>query len=142
MTLEGARPQGEEAPTAGHGHGRSGTSRLMEEVVQRDNLKAALARVRQNKGSPGIDGMSTEELSPYLREHWLRIREALLAGTYQPQPVKRHEIPKKGGEARLLGIPDVGSIIPRRSYSGACSLPRKTRIRPEFPYLSPVWTPA
>ena len=54
MTLKGARPQNEEAPTAGHGNGRSGTSRLMEEVVERDNLKAALKRVRQKKGSPGI----------------------------------------------------------------------------------------
>ena len=81
MILEGAMPQSEEAPTAGCGAVRSGTSRLMEEVVERENLKAALKRVRQNKGSPGPDGMTTEELLPYLREHWVRIREALLAGT-------------------------------------------------------------
>jgi group II intron reverse transcriptase/maturase len=79
----------------------------MEEVVRRDNLKAALGRVRQNQGSPGIDGMKTEELLPYLREHWSRIREQLLAGTYRPSPVKRQEIPKKGGGVRQLGIPTV-----------------------------------
>ena len=100
----GAMPQDEEAPTAGHGSVRSGTSRLMEEVVQRDNLKAALWRVRQNRGSPGIDGMTTEELLPYLRVHWTRLRGELLAGTYRPQPVRRCEIPKKGGGLRGLGI--------------------------------------
>jgi len=107
MTLEGAKRQRDEAPTAGGGDERLGTSRLREEVVERDNLKAALARVRQNQGSPGIDGMTTEELLPYLREHWARLREELLAGTYQPQPVKRVEIPKKGGGVRQLGIPTV-----------------------------------
>jgi RNA-directed DNA polymerase len=107
VPLEGARPQGEEALTAGDGGVRSGTSRLMEEVMQRENLQAALRRVRQNQGSPGIDGMTTEELLPYLRVHWPRLREELLAGTYQPAPVKRQEIPKKGGGVRQLGIPTV-----------------------------------
>ena len=105
MTLEGAMRQCDEAPTAGQGDVRSGTSRLMEEVVRRDNLKAALQRVCQNQGSPGIDGMRTEELLPYLREQWVRIRGELLAGTYRPQPVRRCEIPKKGGGLRPLGIP-------------------------------------
>lgn len=107
VPLEGAMPQGEEALTAGDGGMRSGTSRLMEEVVDRENLQAALRRVRQNKGSPGIDGMTTEELLPYLRVHWPRLREELLAGMYQPAPVKRQEIPKKGGGVRQLGIPTV-----------------------------------
>jgi RNA-directed DNA polymerase len=107
VTLEGAVPQNEEAPTAGRGAGRSGTGRLMEELVERENLKAALRRVRQNKGSPGIDGMTTEELLPYLRENWGRVREQLLAGTYRPQAVKRQEIPKRGGGTRVLGIPTV-----------------------------------
>ena len=107
VSLEGAMPQSEEAPTAGCGDGHSGTSCLMEEVVRRDNLKAALRRVRQNKGSPGTDGMKTEDLLAYLREHWSRIREQLLAGTHRPSPVKRQEIPKKGGGVRQLGIPTV-----------------------------------
>ena len=77
----------------------------MEEVVQRGNAKAALKRVRQNKGSPGVDGMTVGELPEYLAEHWETIRDELLAGTYQPKPVKRQEIPKSGGGVRELGIP-------------------------------------
>ena len=79
----------------------------MEEVVERGNAKAALKRVRQNKGSPGVDGMTVDELPEYLAEHWETIREELLAGTYQPKPVKRQEIPKSGGGVRELGIPTV-----------------------------------
>ncbi len=96
-----------EARTAAHGDGRPGTDRLMEEVVQRDNAKAALKRVKQNKGSPGIDGMTLQDLPEYLVAHWEEIREQLLAGTYQPRPVKRQEIPKSGGGVRELGIPTV-----------------------------------
>jgi RNA-directed DNA polymerase len=81
---------------------------LMEEIVKRENLRRALQRVRQNKGSPGIDGMTVRKLPGYLKKHWPRIREQLLAGTYQPQPVKRTEIPKPdGGGIRKLGIPTV-----------------------------------
>lgn len=94
-----------EAPTATHGNGRSGTDRLMEEVVERANAQTAVKRVRQNKGSPGVDGMTVEELPEYLAEHWEALREQLLAGTYQPKPVKRQFIPKSGGGVRELGIP-------------------------------------
>jgi RNA-directed DNA polymerase len=79
----------------------------METVCERQNLRAALKRVRQNAGSPGIDGMTVEELPAYLRVHWLRLREELLAGRYQPQPVRRVAIPKPGGGERELGIPTV-----------------------------------
>lgn len=79
----------------------------MERVVERANLLAALARVKRNGGSPGMDGMTVEELPGYLKAHWPEIREALLAGRYQPQPVKRVEIPKPGGGVRKLGIPTV-----------------------------------
>jgi group II intron reverse transcriptase/maturase len=96
-----------EASTAASGNERPGTDRLMEEVVQRGNAKAALKRVKQNKGSPGVDGMTVDELPEYLVEHWEEIREQLLAGTYQPKPVKRQEIPKSGGGVRELGIPTV-----------------------------------
>jgi len=96
-----------EASTAAKGSGHLGSSELMERVVSRPNLKAALKRVRKNKGGPGIDGMTVEELLPYLRENWPRIREDLLAGTYQPSPVKRQPIPKSGGGVRELGIPTV-----------------------------------
>jgi RNA-directed DNA polymerase len=79
----------------------------MERVVERPNLLAALARVKANGGSPGIDGMTTEELPGYLRQHWPATRASLLAGTYRPSPVKRVEIPKPGGGGRKLGIPTV-----------------------------------
>jgi group II intron reverse transcriptase/maturase len=77
----------------------------MEQVVERANAKAALKRVRQNKGSPGSDGMTVEDLPGYLVEHWEELRAQLLAGTYQPRPVRRQEIPKSGGGVRELGIP-------------------------------------
>ena len=97
----------EEAPTATRGNERSGVSGLMERVCERSNLQAALKRVRKNKGSPGIDGMTVDELPDYLRAHWAGLREQMLAGTYQPAAVKEQLIPKGGGEMRKLGIPTV-----------------------------------
>src|ERR1017187_1910123 len=79
----------------------------MEEVCERENCWQAYKRVKANKGSPGIDGLKVGELSGYLKQHWPTIREQLLRGTYQPQPVKRVEIPKPDGGARKLGIPTV-----------------------------------
>ena len=92
---------------ATRGTERSGTGCLMEEVVERANLKAALKRVRQNKGGPGIDAMTVGELPDHLKREWGRIRGELLSGTYQPQPVRRQTIPKAGGGERELGIPTV-----------------------------------
>lgn len=93
------------------GHGRHSASippqALLERVLERPNLQRALKQVRQNKGAPGIDGMSVDELPRHLKEHWLEIREQLIAGTYRPQPVKRVEIPKPDGKKRPLGIPTV-----------------------------------
>src|SRR3982074_3856183 len=77
---------------------------LMEEVCERENCWQAYKRVKANKGSSGIDGMKVGELSGYLKQHW---REQLLRGTYQPQPVRRVEIPKPDGGVRKLGIPTV-----------------------------------
>jgi len=108
LEWRGEAPRGErsgEAPTADQGDGRSGTDRLMEQVVERGNAKAALRRVKQNHGSPGIDGMTVGELPAHLVMHWEGLREQLLIGTYQPQPVKRQAIPKAGGGVRELGIP-------------------------------------
>jgi len=100
-------PRSVEALTAAPGNERSRTNHLMELVVEEGNVKAAVRRVKGNKGSPGIDGMSVEELPRYLAGHWERLRQELLSGTYQPQPVKRVEIPKASGGVRQLGIPTV-----------------------------------
>src|SRR5260221_13003402 len=80
---------------------------LMEEACDRGNLERAWKRVRSNKCGPGVDGMTIEEAKGYLREHWPDIRSQLLKGTYQPQPVKRVEIPKPDGGVRKLGVPCV-----------------------------------
>jgi group II intron reverse transcriptase/maturase len=96
-----------EASTLANGEVRSGNDRLIEQVVARGNVRAALARVRENRGSPGVDGMTVEELPQYLMEHWQEVCEQLLAGTYQPKPVLRQEIPKRDGGVRELGIPCV-----------------------------------
>ena len=81
------------------------TNRLMEEVCERENLKAALRRVKANQGSPGVDGMTVIGIKDYLKQHWPAIREQLLSGTYEPKPVRRVEIPKPDGGVRKLGIP-------------------------------------
>jgi RNA-directed DNA polymerase len=79
----------------------------MEAVLERENLKKALAQVKRNKGAAGVDGMTVGDLPAYLREHWHTIRAQLLDGTYKPQPVRRVEIPKASGGLRPLGIPTV-----------------------------------
>jgi RNA-directed DNA polymerase len=111
LEARGEAPQGQrsgEAPKTSRGDDRSGGDHaLMERVVERVNALAALKRVKQNKGSPGVDGMRVGELGPYLATHWEVIREQLLAGTYQPQPVRQAQIPKPGGGTRQLGIPTV-----------------------------------
>jgi RNA-directed DNA polymerase len=100
--------EGTESPVAKHKTESPAVSEpLMEEVIERGNLKQALRRVKANKGGPGVDGMSVEELTDYLKEHWPAIRDQLLSGTYKPKPVKRVEIAKSGGGIRKLGIPTV-----------------------------------
>jgi RNA-directed DNA polymerase len=78
---------------------------VMEAVCERENLKKALRRVKANKGSPGVDGMTVEQLPDYLRAHWPQHRDELLRGTYTPSPVRRVEIPKPDGGVRKLGVP-------------------------------------
>ena len=85
----------------------TGPGSSMEAVVQPGNLKKALARVRRNKGAPGLDGMTVEELGVHLKDHWPEIQSRLLGGTYEPQPVRRMRIPKASGGVRLLGVPTV-----------------------------------
>jgi len=98
----------ESRPTINDSESPASTNRLMEEVCERENLREALRRVRANKGSPGVDGMTVGGIRDYLKQHWPAIREQLLNGTYEPQPVRRVEIPKPdGGGVRKLGIPSV-----------------------------------
>ncbi|MFQ5506993.1 MAG: group II intron reverse transcriptase/maturase [Planctomycetota bacterium] len=100
-------PRSDESPTAVQGTERPGADGLMRAALTRANMKAALRRVKKNRGSPGVDGMTVDELLPYLWEHWEEIKSSLLDGSYRPSPVKRQEIPKSGGGIRELGIPTV-----------------------------------
>ena len=104
-----ASGEGSETPTAKRRIERPAMNQeqRMEEVCGRENCLQAFKRVKSNKGSAGIDGMTVEELPGYLKEHWPAIRDQLLRGTYKPQPVKRVEIPKPDGGVRKLGIPTV-----------------------------------
>jgi len=100
--------EGTETFPAAHGSESPGsTNRLMEEICERGNLREALRRVKANKGSPGVDGMTVGGIADYLKEHWPAIREQLLNGTYEPRPVRRVEIPKPDFGMRKLGIPTV-----------------------------------
>ena len=82
-------------------------TQLMEEVLQRQNLVQALRRVRANKGAPGVDGMTVEELPGYLQVHWPEVRQQLLSNTYKPEAVRVVHVPKPTGGLRMLGIPTV-----------------------------------
>jgi hypothetical protein len=105
-------PKGRAEGTESSG-GKRGTEnpaiaeQLMEEVCERENCKRALKRVKANKGSAGVDGMTVRQLPEFLKQHWPAIRKQLLSGTYEPQSVRRVEIPKPDGGVRKLGIPTV-----------------------------------
>ena len=100
--------EGTEARAANSEHeSRTAGGPSMEAILERDNLRKALARVKANKGAAGIDAMRVEDLTPYLKEHWPTIRAQLLDGRYRPQLVRRVEIPKAAGGMRSLGIPTV-----------------------------------
>ena len=105
---EARREVTESRPAVNEPESPASTNLLMEEVCERENLMEALRRVKANKGSAGVDGMTVGELTDYLKQHWPTIREQLLSGTYKPKPVRRVEIPKPdGGGVRKLGIPSV-----------------------------------
>src|SRR3984893_5011982 len=105
---EAGREETESSPVMIGPESPASTNRLMEEVCERENLKAALRQVKANKGSPGVDGMTVGGIKDYLKEHWPAIRKQLLNGTYEPMPVRRVEMPKPdGGGVRKLGMPSV-----------------------------------
>src|SRR5271165_4405041 len=105
--LSGSSPRAEPSAANPTPESPASAEQLMEEVCSRENLEIAWKRVRRNKGGPGVDGMTIDAAKDYLREQWPDIRSRLLDGTYQPQPVKRVEIPKPDGGVRKLGIPCV-----------------------------------
>ena len=98
--------EGSNRPLASDGSGALAHG-LIEAVVEPENMRQALKRVRSNRGSPGVDGVTVQELPESIRKEWPRLRKELLEGSYQPQPVKRVEIPKPDGGVRELGIPTV-----------------------------------
>ena len=100
-------PLGAEVHTAAAGRTKSEDGRLMEAVVERSNMRLAYQRVVENKGAPGTDGLTVAELKDWLKAHWPRVKEALLAGEYLPRPVRRVDIPKPQGGVRTLGVPTV-----------------------------------
>src|SRR5258706_4434199 len=104
---EAGREETELLPATSEPESPASTNRWMEEVCERENLKEALRRVKANKGSAGVDGMTVGTITDYLKQHWPAIREQLLNGTYEPKPVRRVEIPKPDGGVRKLGIPTV-----------------------------------
>jgi RNA-directed DNA polymerase len=104
---EAGREETEALSTANDPESPASTNRLMEEVCERENMKEALRRVKANKGSAGVDGMTVGGITDYLKPHWPAIREQLLNATYKPSPVRRVEIPKPDGGVRKLGIPTV-----------------------------------
>jgi len=86
---------------------KDGAESLLERVLHRNNLNAAYKRVKQNGGAAGVDGMTVDEMLPYLKEHKDELLASIRSGKYKPQPVRRVEIPKPDGGVRLLGVPTV-----------------------------------
>ena len=93
------------------------TSNLLEKILHRDNMNEAFKRVVKNKGSHGIDGLTTDELLSYLKENGANLRRSLLDGIYNPLPVRRVEIPKDNGKKRQLGIPTVVDRVIQQSIA-------------------------
>jgi RNA-directed DNA polymerase len=103
-TAEG-KPHAHQTDTACAGHVGQSVVVTLEEVLDRENMLKAYHRVKGNKGAPGVDGVTVDDLAPMLRTQWEAIREELLCGTYRPSPVLKVEIPKPNGGVRMLGIP-------------------------------------
>ena len=96
-----------EHPNTGSARPKAGAGTLLEAALTRENLQRAWRRVKANKGAAGVDGLDIEQTAQLLRTNWPQTRQALLAGTYRPQPVRRVMIPKPDGGQRELGIPTV-----------------------------------
>ena len=127
MKPEGHRPERSPSPAPSDSAPHPAEASLWERFLARENLAEALRRVEQNAGAAGIDGMSTKELRPWLKDHWPQVRSALEAGTYRPQPVRRVMIPKPSGGQRMLGVPAAVDRLICQALS-QCSRPSSTRI--------------
>ncbi|MBZ0188440.1 MAG: hypothetical protein K8F91_19485 [Candidatus Obscuribacterales bacterium] len=103
-------------PSMAEPNARESTVDLMEEILEKENIKAAIVKVQKNGGAPGIDGMTVEDVVPYLMANWRKLQNDLLAGRYKPSPVRRVEISKPGGGTRMLGIPTVVSLCTSCSF--------------------------
>lgn len=106
-TVEPESSRGARSTAAPEGGEKDGAGVLLGEVLSRNNLNAAYKRVKQNGGAAGVDGMTVDEMLPYLKEHGNELVESLRSGQYKPQPVRRVEIPKSTGGVRMLGVPTV-----------------------------------
>lgn len=91
--------------------------KLIEKILSEENIKEAIKRVKSNKGSPGIDKMTVNEIDKYFREHHEEIRSSIIALKYKPQPVRRVYIPKANGKKRPLGIPTVQDRVIQQSIA-------------------------
>jgi RNA-directed DNA polymerase len=94
---------------------------LMENVLTRDNLKSAYERVKANKGSPGVDGMSVDAFAGHAQKHWPTVAEKLKTGTYQPGAIRGVSIPKAQGGERHLGIPNVQDRVIQQALAQVLS---------------------
>src|SRR6185436_3490988 len=101
------RPPAHQTDTACNEHAEDLIPVTMEDALSRENMWRAYRRVVSNKGAPGVDGITVEELKSMLQARWEAIRNELLDGTYEPAPVRKVEIPKPNGGTRTLGIPTV-----------------------------------
>lgn len=108
---QGRKPEAAQASGSNSPGGKEPTGpkepSLIERMLERGNLLKALQAVEANRGAAGVDGLEVEQLRGHLREHWAEIKEQILSGSYEPQPVRRVDIPKPGGGTRMLGIPTV-----------------------------------
>lgn len=130
MKLGGSDQRVEQSPARDEG---TSNTELWNKIWERQNMRTALERVERNGGAPGIDGMTVEQLRPYLREHWLEIREALDRESYQPKPVRRVEIPKPDGGKRMIGIPTVVDRLLQQAIAQVLTPPFEERFS-EYSY--------
>lgn len=129
----------EPSPVRGSGKSDAETQEVWDAVFAREKMLTALKRVESNKGAAGIDGMEVKELRPWLKEHWLEVREALESGKYRPSPVRRVEIAKPDGGVRQLGIPSVLDRLIQQAIAQVLT-PKFEQVFSPHSYGCSAWT--